>query len=405
LAYRPADVTQALSRYGDLVCDAAGAYFAPRTGTKPDMAKDRTRLGIVCGHVHAGHPVWEILLKGIVAHLTREKFEVFLYHTGSTVDEETAWATARVDRLTQGPKPTADWVDLIRQHRPDILFYPEIGMDPVTCALAAIRLAPLQAASWGHPVTTGLKSIDLFLSGELLESVGADAHYREKLVRLPLTGVCTQAPHVSAQTWEDGASTRRVRFALPHQPIKFDPGDDTLLAAIAKAVGACEFWIALPAKLGWATERLRSRLARVFSEQGLDPESYLRVTPWLSREQFAGFLDAMDVYLDCPAFSGYTTAWQALNRGIPIVTLEGDFLRQRLAAGLLRQIGCIEGIASSRDEYLRIAAEFANESRNFEARASHRRTIREGASKADDNRAAVSALERVLLEAAATHHR
>jgi protein O-GlcNAc transferase len=29
--------------------------------------------------------------------------------------------------------------------------------------------------------------------------------------------------------------------------------------------------------------------------------------PWLPRGEVAGFLDEMDVYLDCPAFSGYNT--------------------------------------------------------------------------------------------------
>jgi len=56
----------------------------------------------------------------------------------------------------------AEWLKEIRDDIPDILFLPEIGMDPLTCKLAALRLAPLQAASWGHPVTTGLPEIDLF---------------------------------------------------------------------------------------------------------------------------------------------------------------------------------------------------------------------------------------------------
>ena len=74
------------------------------------------------------------------------------------------------------------------------MFYPEVGMDPATCALAALRLAPLQIASWGHPVTTGLPTIDLFVSGELLEGPGAERHYHEKLIRLPGTGFAQSWP-------------------------------------------------------------------------------------------------------------------------------------------------------------------------------------------------------------------
>ena len=42
---------------------------------------------------------------------------------------------------------------------------------------------------WGHPSTTGLPSIDYFVSSAAAEPADADAHYSEKLVRLPGLGV------------------------------------------------------------------------------------------------------------------------------------------------------------------------------------------------------------------------
>ncbi len=401
LAYRPADVTALLARYGDLICAEAAAHWQPGVaageGARPP--RERVRIAVVSGHVRQ-HAVWDVVLRGIVAHLDRRRFDVVLYHTGSMTDQETGWAKGRVDRFVQGPRSIRAWLEEVAADRPDVMFYPEVGMDAATCALAALRLAPLQVAGWGHPVTTGLTSIDLFVSGELLEGAGAERHYREKLVRLPGTGVCTDLAPVQSQPWDGPARQADcVRFALCQQPIKFDPADDVLLTRIAKAVGPSEFWLAAPKKLYWATARLHNRLAAAFRAAGLDPDAHLRVIPWLSREQFAGFLDDMDVFLDCPAFSGYTTAWQAAHRGIPIVTLEGEFLRQRLAAGLLRQIGMTDGIAASAEQYVQIAAHGAQESRAPAQRAARRESIRRAARQADDNRAAVSAFEHALLDA------
>jgi predicted O-linked N-acetylglucosamine transferase (SPINDLY family) len=108
----------------------------------------------------------------------------------------------------------------------------------------------------------------------------------------------------------------------------------------------------------------------------------------------------MDVYLDCPAFSGYTTAWQAIHRGVPIVTLEGEFLRQRLAAGLLRQIGMSDQIASSREQYVEMAVRAAeNCGPQSMEREMRREVIRLAAPRADGNRLAVSALEQRLIDA------
>jgi hypothetical protein len=129
-------------------------------------------------------------------------------------------------------------------------------MDPATCALAALRLAPLQIAGWGHPVTTGLPTMDLFVSGELLEGQGAERHYREKLIRLPGTGVYTELAAIEPLPWQGPESSPDVvRFTLCHQPIKFDPLDDVILTRIAKAVGRCEFWIASPDRLAWTGPR------------------------------------------------------------------------------------------------------------------------------------------------------
>jgi len=407
LAYRPTDLTPTLCRYGDLSSAAATAYWRPAAAQSERTShphRDRIRIAVVSGQVRRRHPAWEMVLRGLIAHLDTSQFEVFLYHTGAVVDEETTWARAQVARFVQGPKPLGHWLTQIAEARPDAIFYPEVGMDPNACTLASLRLAPLQIAGWGHPVTTGLPTVDWFVSAELLEGPDAEKHYREKLVKLPGTGVYTEPPGVQRQHW--GGPDRRaqvVRFALCQQPLKFDPEDDVLLARIAKAVGAAEFWLATPANMPWTAVKLRERIAAAFRKEGLEPEAYLRTTPWLPREQFLSFLDDMDICLDCPAFSGYTTAWQAVHCGLPIVTLEGPYLRQRLAAGLLRQVGVTDGIAMSREQYVATAVDWANECREAKRLIVRRDELRRAAPRADGNRAAILAFEDKLREAFRGH--
>lgn len=401
LAYRPTDATALLSRYGDLVSGAAMDYWRPQCESLPAAEPRRIRILIVSGQVRRHHPVWEVIVRGVVAHLDRRRFEVCLYHTAPAVGDEAAWAATQVDRFVAGPKPVAAWLQEIARDRPDVIYYPEVGMDQTASTLAALRLAPVQAAGWGHPMTSGLPTMDLYLSGDLLEAPGAERHYRERLVRLPGTGVYMDGGGEPAKPWSPPqADSGTVRFALCQQPIKFDPVDDILLARIAKAVGPSEFWLLAPRKkLHWAAQKLRDRLAQAFRAEGVDPDSHLRVMPWFAPDEFAGFLDEMDVYLDCPAFSGYTTAWNAVHRGLPIVTLEGELLRQRLAAGLLRQIGITDGIASSREEYVDIAVRLAQEKSSSGPWRARRDAMRAAAAKANGNRAAVEALQEALIKA------
>jgi len=125
----------------------------------------------------------------------------------------------------------------------------------------------------------------------------------------------------------------------------------------------------------------------------------------LSRAEFLGLLDEMDIYLDMPAFSGYTTAWQAVHRGMPIVTLEGEFMRQRLAAGLLRKIEQTETIAQTEEEYIEIAGRLAQECRDPELRAKRRATIKAAAPKADHDVSVVRAFEKTLIDELAARGR
>jgi predicted O-linked N-acetylglucosamine transferase (SPINDLY family) len=85
-------------------------------------------------------------LRGMLHHLDRSKFEVILYHTDATTDSETESARSLVDRLELSPR---DWVRLIRGDAPDILFYPDLAMEPATFELGLLRLAPLQVTTWG----------------------------------------------------------------------------------------------------------------------------------------------------------------------------------------------------------------------------------------------------------------
>ena len=357
------------------------------------------------------HSVWDIVLRGILTNLDRTRFEVILFNMSQVEDDETKFARSRCDmwRDTNTVSGFNGWMDAMVADRPDVIFYPEIGMDTMTLRLAARRLAPLQVASWGHPITTGLPTIDLFFSGEMLEAPDADAHYRERLVRLPGTGCCTTPlqldPEAIPEIEQKLAGRLGVRFVIAQTPFKFDPADDALFADIAAAAGKCTFILLNDPQFSWATEPLIDRLNQAFRARNLDPEQYLLVVPWLSRGKFYALLDRCDIYLDCPSFSGYTTAWQAVHRGLPVVTLEGRFMRQRLASGLLRKIGMTDTIAASREEYVAIAAGLAAECRDPVRRAARRDDLKAAAPRADHDVSAVSAFEQSVIDALAERGR
>jgi protein O-GlcNAc transferase len=83
-----------------------------------------------------------------------------------------------------------------------------------------------------------------------------------------------------------------------------------------------------------------------------------------------------DIYLDTIGFSGFNTAMQAIECGLPIVTREGHFMRGRLASGIYRRMGLPELIAESDEEYIdlavRLAADVSYNRQTRERIAAHR---------------------------------
>src|SRR5260370_5021958 len=103
--------------------------------------------------------------------------------------------------------------------------------------MACTRLAPVQCVHWGHPLTTGLPTVDYFLSGRRLEVPEADAHYVEKLVRFERVPMHYERPVLSRPAKsraELGFSERVTLYGCPQTLFKFHPEFDALLAGVLR---------------------------------------------------------------------------------------------------------------------------------------------------------------------------
>ncbi len=87
------------------------------------------------------------------------------------------------------------------------------------------------------------------------------------------------------------------------------------------------------------SEKLQQRLEAAFLEKDLYFSEYAVYLPWLKREAFYALLKRSDVFLDTMGFSGFGTAMQAIECGLPVVAWEGRFMRGRLTSGILKRMG------------------------------------------------------------------
>jgi predicted O-linked N-acetylglucosamine transferase (SPINDLY family) len=354
LAYQEQPNRELLARYGALCARLMSDWQARQHLPRPRMQKKKPmRIGIVSQYFR-DHSVWQALVKGWLAGLDPQRFAVHAFWLGTGADRETDYARRRAARFMEGAGGLRGWAEAILAADLDALIYPEVGMDPMTLKLAALRLAPVQAASWGHPETSGLPTIDLYLSAQDFEPQGAEANYTERLVALPNLGCCVEPSHVEPAPAEP---PQGPLLLCAGAPFKYAPEHDRVLVEIARRLGKCRL-VFFTHRYAALSEKLRRRLAAAF---GADFDRFVRFVPWQAKREFYGWLHAADVYLDSIGFSGFNTALQALECALPVVAREGRFMRGRLASGILRRIGMEDLVAATEEQYIETAVRLATD--------------------------------------------
>jgi len=399
LPYQAMNDRDLLQLHGDLVSKAVSAAFPDCSrATEHKPARDpegKIRVGFVMGFFRA-HSVWKAIIKGWMQHLDPQRFALYAYQTQHFRDRETDVARKLCRKFVQGPMEHMGWCRTIMEDDLHVLIYPEIGMDPDAAALAALRLAPVQCATWGHPETSGLPTMDYFISGAGLEPPDAQAHYVEKLVLLPHTSACYEPLPVkpSGKTRNDfGLNDDAVLYLSCQNPFKYLPDFDEVFPRIAEQVPNCQFVFFRHKKSEGLNRMFAERLTQAFQSKGLDPERYMKILPWLDTADFHALLKQADVFLDTIGFSGFNTANEALAANLPVVTLEGEFMRGRLAAAILRQIGMDDCVTSSVSTYVKLAVDLGQQP---ELRSALRERLRRQLPAAYNDTAPVRALEAFL---------
>jgi len=337
------------------VCPELG--WTPAHCARPRGAGQRIRLGIISSCLR-DHTIGKFY-RGLIERLSRERIDLTLFrprHRDDAVAEAIDRAAGKVVEI---PRDLFSARALIAAERQAVLFYPEIGMDPLIYFLAFARLAPAQCVSWGHPVTTGLPEIDYFISARTLEPPGATSHYSECLIefdRLPTYYLRPEHADLPAARAHLGFPQDTTVYLCPQSLFKFHPEFDIALATLLRRDPRGRIVLIAGNHASWS-RRLAARIVRSFP----DVAERVVFAPRVPQKQFSYLLHAADVLLDPPYFGGGNTSYEAFAAGLPIVTWPGPFMRGRVTAACYEQMGFTELVAADLDSYVDIAVRLAND--------------------------------------------
>ena len=382
LAYQGIENHRLLTRLSELW----RKLFALPTAGRNRLRTKKRRIGIVSAFFF-DHSISSVYL-GLVRELKARGHDLTCFAVG----------VRKVDEVTQELQELAHW-QLLAPDLPlprlaekivasdiDVLIFPEIGLDPLTYFLAHGRLAPVQVQLFGHPVSSGIATVDYFVSSSMIETENAQEHYSETLIQLPRVPFLHKRPELPQPLLsraELGLPEGRIYF-VPGMLFKLHPNHDPLFASILQQDEEAHIVMIQPAVHFWQ-DKLWKRFERSLGPW-LDRVHFL---PWMPQEHFYSLLLQADAALDTVHFCAGNVAYQAFGLGVPLVTLPGSYLRSRTTYGLYEQIGMLDLVANSWEEYSDLALRLA---RDTEWQQQMRQKVYELATPAFDDAAIMAEL-------------
>ena len=297
------------------------------------------------------------LFKNWILKLDKSKFKTYVYHVGEEKDYVTDLIKKKSDNFFH-ITDLESVIDKIISSKLDVLIFLDIGMVPKMQIIGSLKLAKVQCCTWGVPVTTGLKNIDYFFSGEDMETEHSQQHYSEKLIKLPACSVDYDSPKINSIDPVIKKKKDRVFFLSVQSNFKLLPQHDHIFFEIIKKNPKSKFWF-IGTKNEFVANKFRERIKMLCKKNNLYLDDYFYFFPQTNYQKYLNIINKSDIILDSLDWSGFNTSLDALSLDKPIITLPSNFMRGRHTYGILKNIKIDELICNSKSEYIDLSVKLS----------------------------------------------
>jgi predicted O-linked N-acetylglucosamine transferase (SPINDLY family) len=328
---------------------------------------DRSKYDV---YIASFNPIEKV--HGIIANIFMNKFKDQYIYLGFDDKNDKNDKHSRMNRLnrTMTHSILNNARTVLDKYEFDYIVYPDLGMKLLPTLLAYSRIALKQLTTWGHSETSGIDTIDYYISSkwfELSSLSEAQKHYTEKLILFNSLGTYYISPH---KLFIDN-NPKLTNIVDKKFKTKTELGfnlDNNIyccLQTFYKINAQFEQCMARILELDPNAIILlsntfpycKSHLARIKSIVGEEKIKRLRWYPSLEKPIFLNLVQISNVCLDPFPFGGCNTSYDAFDYNIPVITLPSDYLHGRFTIGLYNKMGLsdCECIVSSMEEYARVA--------------------------------------------------
>lgn len=279
--------------------------------TERRAVKRRPTLLIIAelyGSKHAMHRCYGPAIRSL-----KNRFKLIFMSPDGKCDEALHHMFDKIDDTQFVPSKPNTFFDKAKSYRPDIVYYPSVGMRILSIVGSNIRIAPIQLMTYGHPATTHSDFIDysVLMEGQ----VGNEKTIADKILYWPAgpryeVRSDTKLPPVNIRKNPD-----TVKIAVPAWSRKITPSFlETCKLIEAKAEKKVEFYF-FPNAVGALFQAFSRRITDVLNA---------RVFPRTNYNSYLNTLNECDIFLSSFPFGATNGILDAGPLGLPVVNMKGD---------------------------------------------------------------------------------
>lgn len=321
----------------------------------PENIRDKPVVAVVLEWFTCQHSIYRTHSTSMRA--LREHFYLQGMAQPGTTDELTREIFDSFTELS-GVEPIKDAVRHISEMRPDIIYYPSVGMFPLTVYLTALRLAPLQLMALGHPATTCSPHIDAVLVEE--DYLGDVRCFSEKVCALPQDAIPYIPPAKTVYIRPERIPFRErvkeawpaelpVRVAVCASIMKINPRFLNTLRRISNAASIpVQFCFYMGFAQGLTFDYLRQSILNVLPKA--------EVNAHMPVQDYQKALNSCELFVNPFPFGNTNGLVDTVRQGMPGVCMTGPEVHSHIDEGLFLRLGLpVSLIATSEEEYIHAA--------------------------------------------------
>jgi predicted O-linked N-acetylglucosamine transferase (SPINDLY family) len=317
----------------------------------------RLRIGLLSSDLRS-HAVGRHLLP-LLRNYDRDRFEIYGYTPWDYTNDQTRHEIAGLiqDYRDVSNMRVREIAEAIRRDEIDVLF--DLNGHTLGSKMEALayRAAPVQIAWLGYPFTSGLKDIDYFLLDDRIRPTANDLLLEKSLIMPEAWVTFGEYPEVLITDELPFERNGFVTFGTLNNPYKYTPQTIAAWARVMQAVP--------DSRMIFVRREVDSRvlclhIAQEFARHGVNASRLFFLNNHRQGIDFLQCYHQLDMTMDTFPVTGGTTTCDATWMGVPVVTLVGEAIHQRVSYAILDRIGLGELCAHSVDEFVEKAVTLAN---------------------------------------------